>query len=132
MARSEHPPIYKAAYDLCLYFEHVVHGFSRDRRYAIGAHLREWSLRVLRLVVRANARFDKAPVLYRLREELEKLKVLIRLSHDAKAFPNFDSFEIRQGLAPLAVESRPFGAVVRQSRRPHPEPRRGDSREPGA
>ena len=29
MAQSEHLPIYKASYDLCLYFEQVVHGFSR-------------------------------------------------------------------------------------------------------
>ena len=29
MARTEHLPIYKASYDLCLYLEHVVHGFSR-------------------------------------------------------------------------------------------------------
>jgi hypothetical protein len=28
MARSEHLPIYKQAYDLCLYFEQVVQGFS--------------------------------------------------------------------------------------------------------
>ena len=93
MARSEHLPIYKASYDLCLYFEQVVHGFSRYHKYAIGSHLREGALRVLRLVVRANARYDKVSVLLRLREELEELKVLIRLCHDAKAFPNFNSFE---------------------------------------
>ena len=29
MAQSEHLPIYKAAYDLCLYVEQIVHGFSR-------------------------------------------------------------------------------------------------------
>jgi len=29
MAQSEHLPIYKAAYDLCLYVEQVVRGFSR-------------------------------------------------------------------------------------------------------
>jgi hypothetical protein len=29
MARSEHLPIYKAIYDLCLYFEEIVRNFSR-------------------------------------------------------------------------------------------------------
>jgi hypothetical protein len=29
MARTEHLPIYQASYDLCLYLEQVVHGFSR-------------------------------------------------------------------------------------------------------
>lgn len=29
MAQTEHLPIYKSAYDLCLYFEQVVRNFSR-------------------------------------------------------------------------------------------------------
>jgi hypothetical protein len=29
MAQTEHLPIYKAAYDLCLYFEQVVRNFPR-------------------------------------------------------------------------------------------------------
>ncbi|MGD0948389.1 MAG: hypothetical protein ABSA52_13250 [Candidatus Binatia bacterium] len=29
MAQTEHLPIYKKAYDLCLYFEQVVRNFSR-------------------------------------------------------------------------------------------------------
>ena len=48
---------------------------------------------MLKLVVRANARHDKAPVLLEIREEVEELKVLLRLCHDAKAFANFNSFE---------------------------------------
>jgi hypothetical protein len=45
MARSERLPIYKASYDLCLYFEQVVHRFSRYHKYAIGSHLRPSGLR---------------------------------------------------------------------------------------
>ena len=41
----------------------------------------------------ANSPRDKVPVLLALREELEELKVLLRLCHDIKAFPNFNSFE---------------------------------------
>jgi len=41
--RSEHLPIYKQAYDLCLYLEQVVQGFSRYHRYAIGLDLRNTS-----------------------------------------------------------------------------------------
>ena len=52
-----------------------------------------WARRALKLVVRANARRDKAPVLLQLREELEELKVLLRLSQDVKAFTNFKSFQ---------------------------------------
>lgn len=43
--------------------------------------------------MRANSRRDKEQTLLELRGELEELKVLVRLCHDAKAFPNFNSFE---------------------------------------
>lgn len=73
MARTEHLPIYKATYDLCLHFDRVVRGFPRYHKYSLGADLREAARRSLRLVVRANSRREKAPVLLELREELEAL-----------------------------------------------------------
>jgi len=79
VARSEHLPIYKASYDLCLYFEQLVRGFSRYHKYGLGADLRDGSRRVLKMVVRANARADKVPVLLDVREEVEELQVLVRL-----------------------------------------------------
>ena len=93
MAQTEHLPIYKAAYDFCLWCEQVVQGFSRYHKYALGADLRDGARGALKLVVRANARRDKTPVLLQLREELEELKVLLRLGQDVKAFANFKSFE---------------------------------------
>ena len=33
MAQSEHLPIYKRGYELCLYLEQVVRGFSRSNAY---------------------------------------------------------------------------------------------------
>jgi hypothetical protein len=91
MAQTEHLPIYKASYDCCLYFEQVVRNFYH--KYSIGQDLRDGARRLLRLIVRANARTDKAPVLLEIREEAEELKVLLRLCHDAKAFASFNSFE---------------------------------------
>ena len=99
MAQTEHLPIYKAAYDLCLYFEQIVRNFSRYHKYSIGQDLRDGARRVLKLIVRANARGDKVSVLLEIREEVEELKVLLRLCHDAKGFPNFNSFEHAIGLA---------------------------------
>ena len=60
MAQTEHLPIYKSTYDLCLYLEGVVHNFSRYHKYTLGADLRDGARRVLKLVVRANARRDKS------------------------------------------------------------------------
>lgn len=58
---TEHLPIYKKAYDLCLCVEHAVVKFARSHRHGLGTELREGARRVLRLVVRANARCEKAP-----------------------------------------------------------------------
>lgn len=44
MAQTEHLPIYKSAYDLCLYFEQVVRNFSRYHKYSLGADLRDGAL----------------------------------------------------------------------------------------
>ena len=53
-----------------------------------GAAAREGARRVLKkLIVRANGRRDKAPVLLEVREEIEALKVVLRLCQDTKAFP---------------------------------------------
>ena len=93
MARTEHLPIYKATYDLCLHLDRVVRGFPRYHKYSLGADLREAARRSLRLVVRANSRREKAPVLLELREELEELKALLRLAHDVKALPKISSFQ---------------------------------------
>ena len=93
MAQAEHLPIYKASYDLCLSLEQVVRSFSRYHKYTLGTDLRDGARRVLKLVVRANTRRDKVPVLLELREEVEELKVILRLCQDVKAFANFDAFE---------------------------------------
>ena len=92
MANTEHLPIYKGCYDLCLYLEQVVHHFSRYQKYTLGSDLRDGARRALRLVVRANARRDKIEVLLALREQFEELKVVLRLGQDVKAFANFNTF----------------------------------------
>ena len=40
MARYEHLPIYKEAFDLALYFEKTVRGMSRYDKYTLGTDLR--------------------------------------------------------------------------------------------
>ena len=58
MAQAEHLPIYKVSYDLCLYIEQVVRGFSRYHKYTLGTDLLE------------------------VREEVEQLKAVLRLYQD--------------------------------------------------
>jgi hypothetical protein len=93
MAQYEHLPIYKKAYDLALYFEKIVHNFSRYHKYSVGSELRQLSRELVRLIRRANSAVDKEPVLLEVREVIEDLKFTIRLCKDIKAFNNFNSFQ---------------------------------------
>ena len=80
MARTEHLPLYKSAYDLCLYIERLVRSFSRYHKYSLGKDLWDSAREVLKLIVRANGRRNKAPVLLEIREKVEELKVMLRSS----------------------------------------------------
>jgi N-glycosylase/DNA lyase len=88
MARYEHLPIFREAYDLTVHVENLVRSFSRYHKYTLGTDLRNKTRGVLELIVEANnSRDDRAERLEELRRALENLKVLNRLCHDAKAFP---------------------------------------------
>ena len=93
MAQYEHLPIYKAAFDLLVYFEKIVKNFSRYNKYTHGKALREIAREILMLIVRANNTHNKRPVLEEVRIKLEELKVTVRVCKEVQAFPNFNSFE---------------------------------------
>ncbi len=114
MAQTEHLPIYKRTYDLCLYLEQVVRSFPRYQKYTLGTDLRDAARRVLKLVVRAGSRQNKVDVLLELRETLEELKVLLRLGQDAHAFQKFDHAEWSGGrmITQTYVGTRPGGAIA--------------------
>ena len=58
-------------------------------------------------MVRANSREDKVPMLLELREEIESLKVQLRLCHDVKAFASVLSFEYAVTKAVEIAKQRP-------------------------
>ncbi len=76
MARYEHLPIYKEAYDLALYFEKAVRGFSRYDKYTLGADLRNLGREILRLIQRANSQEDRIGTLREIRRYVDDLILL--------------------------------------------------------
>ena len=97
MARYEHLPIYKKAFDLFLYFEKIVRKFSRYDKYTLGADLRDSARSVLKLIVRANSTQDKRPVLEEIRTQLEELMILVRVAKEVKPFANLNSYQFCAG-----------------------------------
>ena len=89
MARYEHLPIYRAAFDLAVHLERIVKNFSRYHKYTLGSELRDGSRRVLQRIIEANEARDandREPVLGALRREIEQLKVTARLAQESEAF----------------------------------------------
>ncbi len=93
MARYEHLPIYKKSFDLTVHLEKVVAGFSRYHKYTLGTELRNCSRNVVLNIIQANANWDKVPELLQLRNRLEELLFLIRLSKEVKCFKSFKSYQ---------------------------------------
>jgi hypothetical protein len=58
LAQYEHLPIYKAAFDLLIYFEKIVTHFSRYHKYTHGTALRSPTREILTLIIRANNNYD--------------------------------------------------------------------------
>jgi 23S rRNA-intervening sequence protein len=79
MARYDHLPIYRAAFDLAVHIEKLVRHFSRYHKYTLGTELRDGSRRILARIIEANDSRDRGPVLEHLRQELEWFKVLAQL-----------------------------------------------------
>jgi hypothetical protein len=79
MARDDHLPIDRAAFDLAVHIEKLVRQFSRYHKYTLGTGLRDGSRRILARIIEANDSRDLGPVLAYLRQELEWFKVLARL-----------------------------------------------------
>ena len=93
MARYEHLPIFRDAYDLTVHIEKIVRNFSRYHKYTLGSDLRKRSRIILDKIVQANSdRENREARLLELRQELESFKVITRLCHDSLAFPNTRSY----------------------------------------
>jgi len=93
MARYEHLPIFREAYDLTVHIGKIVRNFSRYHKYTLGADLRNRSRAILQHIIRANdAAEQRAAHLLELRQEIESFKVLARLCQDSGAFASTRSY----------------------------------------
>lgn len=92
MAHYEHLPIYRHSMAFAVYVETIVRNFSRYHKYSLGADLRFLAHQVIYLVIQANNQVDRLAILLELRDLFERLKVIIRLCKEVKAFKNSQSF----------------------------------------
>ncbi len=134
MARYEHLPIFREAYDLTVHIEKIVRNFGRYHKYTLGTDLRNKSRTILEKIMEANNAEDRLPCLLGLRHELESLKIMARLCHESGGFASTRSYlYMAERITSIAKQNegwikKPQGSSPRQ-RKPR-RTRRQDSPPP--
>ena len=77
-------PVYKACYDLLIEIFEFTKDFSKEYKYTVGESLKNETIKLLILIFRANSRTDKQMVLQEAREQIEVIRLLIRLMKDMR------------------------------------------------
>ncbi len=77
-------PVYKASYDLLLDIFQFTTNFTREYKFTLGERLKNEAVELIVLVFRANSKTSKYDILQEAREQIELLRLLIRLLKDLK------------------------------------------------
>ena len=77
-------PVYKAKYDLLLSIFQFTRDFNREYKYTVGESLKKETIELLTLIYRANSKYQKVEILQTAREQIEVIRLLIRLMKDMK------------------------------------------------
>ena len=91
MAQYDELPVYKATYDLLLAIFQFTKQFCKEYKYTVGESLKKETIELLTLIYRANTRHQKADVLQMAREQIEVIRLLIRLMKDMQQI-NIEKF----------------------------------------
>ena len=77
-------PIFEKTYELILWLYPTVNKFPKSQRFILGQHIENTVLEILKGIIEANQGRNKLPCLKQISVELDKLRILIRLSKDLK------------------------------------------------
>ena len=84
MATYDNLPVYKASYDLLIeIFEFSKH-FTREYKYTLGENLKKETIELIANIYRANCTYEKAGLLQQARENVEIIRLYMRLLNDLK------------------------------------------------
>lgn len=82
MALAEELPVYKATYDLVLVIFTLVKNFTKEFKYTLGESLKKEAVTAVTNIYRANCTTEKTEYLKTARENIEVIRLYIRLLKD--------------------------------------------------
>ncbi|MDO8482478.1 MAG: diversity-generating retroelement protein Avd [bacterium] len=83
---TENLPIFEKTYELILWIYPAVNKFPKSQRFVLGQQIENTVLNILKGIIQANSERVKLPYLKQVSVELDKLRIIIRLSKDMKFF----------------------------------------------
>lgn len=84
-------PVYKASYGLLVNIFDLSRQFPREYKYTIGEKLKNEAIDMITNIYRANSREEKKELLQRARENVEAIRLYLRLLRDLRqlSIPKF-------------------------------------------
>ncbi len=76
--------IFQKVYDLILWLYPTVNKFPKSQRFVLGQQIENTVLEILKGTIQANQETNRLPYLKQISVDLDKLRILIRLSKDLK------------------------------------------------
>ena len=87
MATYDNLPVYKVCYDLILLIFASGRHMQRDYRFTLGETMKKELILLMSNIYRANCRYQKKGLISQARENLELVRLLLRLSMELKQVP---------------------------------------------
>ena len=84
MALYYYLPVYKASYDLLLAIFLLTKNFSREYKSTIGEDLKKMAAEMILNIYRANSATAKKEIIQKARENIETIRLYVRLLKDLK------------------------------------------------
>jgi len=76
--------IFQKVYDLILWMYPLINKFPKKQRFVLGQQIENTILEILKGIIEANQERDKLAYLKKISVELDKLRILVRLSKDLR------------------------------------------------
>jgi len=76
--------IFQKVYDLILWLYPAVNKFPKSQRFVLGQQIENTVLEILKGIIQANQERNKLPYLKQISVDLDKLRILVRLTKDLK------------------------------------------------
>lgn len=84
MAIYDNLPVYKASYDLLVELFRLTKNFSREWKFTVGEEIKKETIEMIINIYRANSKMEKDEKIQKARENVETIRLLLRLLKDLK------------------------------------------------